>query len=115
MNAKIYNNKITNVKYGIRMSLGSAGNMIYDNTFDTVSDYGLYTYQGSDAPLVTSDGRPSYNIFENNEIKNAEGGVKFKYSDNISVIGKLVAVRRAGTWDSMWSDAIRRARKRVLT
>lgn len=93
MNAKIYNNKITNARYGIRMSLGSAGNRIYDNTFDKISEWGLYTYEGSDAPLV-SNGRPSYNIFENNDITNAPKGVKFKYSDNLSVIGKFVAVRK---------------------
>lgn len=36
-NAKIYGNTITDTKYGIRMSLGSNNNEVYDNTFDKVS------------------------------------------------------------------------------
>lgn len=37
MDAKIYDNTIENVRYGIRISLGGAGNEIYDNTFDDCS------------------------------------------------------------------------------
>lgn len=33
MNAKIYDNVIDGAEFGIRMSLGSAGNEVYDNTF----------------------------------------------------------------------------------
>lgn len=35
--AEIYDNTITNVKYGIRISLGGGNNQIHDNTFDTCS------------------------------------------------------------------------------
>lgn len=42
MNANIYDNSIGGtgggVKYGIRMSLGSAGNYVHDNTFDSCTD-----------------------------------------------------------------------------
>ncbi len=93
MNAKIYNNKISGAKYGIRLSLGSAGNEIFENTFDGCSDYGLYTYEGSDEPLI-SGGRPYQNHFYDNIISDTPGGVKFKYSDNIKVTGKLFAVRK---------------------
>lgn len=38
MNANIYDNVIDGVKYGIRMSLGSAGNHVHDNTFNACTD-----------------------------------------------------------------------------
>lgn len=37
-NCEVYDNTFTNVKYGIRLSLGSSSNNIHDNTFDTVSE-----------------------------------------------------------------------------
>lgn len=37
MNAEIYDNVFENVKYGMRISLGGAGNYIHDNTFDECS------------------------------------------------------------------------------
>lgn len=43
---------------------------------------GLYTYEGSDAPIV-SNGRPNGNTFNNNKVTNTAGGVKVKNSDNI--------------------------------
>ena len=89
MDADIHDNSIDNVRYGIRMSLGSAGNNVYDNIFSSCSEYGLYTYQGSDAPTEgVSDGRPADNTFDNNEIADTAGGVKFKYSDNLIVSSK---------------------------
>ena len=36
-NADIHDNTIENCKYGIRLSVGSADNKIYDNTFDSSS------------------------------------------------------------------------------
>ena len=38
MNATIYNNVVENVRYGVRISVGGAGNEIYDNTFDNCFD-----------------------------------------------------------------------------
>lgn len=35
--AEIYSNNITNVVYGIRISLGAGNNQIFDNVFDTCS------------------------------------------------------------------------------
>lgn len=91
MNAKIYDNTINNVKYGIRMSLGSAGNVVSNNLFNGCSDYGLYTYEGSDAPTEgVSNGRPSDNLFDGNVISNSAGGVKFKYSDNLVVSSESI-------------------------
>lgn len=36
--AEIYENSFTNVKYGIRISLGGGNNDVHDNVFDTCSD-----------------------------------------------------------------------------
>ena len=35
--ADIHDNTFTNVKYGIRISLGGGNNMVYDNVFDECS------------------------------------------------------------------------------
>ena len=35
--ADIHDNTFTNVKYGIRISLGGGNNMVYDNVFDQCS------------------------------------------------------------------------------
>ena len=41
--ALIYDNLFENVKYGIRLSLGSARNQIYSNTFDSCTGGGWGT------------------------------------------------------------------------
>ncbi|CAM9753764.1 unnamed protein product, partial [Hapterophycus canaliculatus] len=81
--ADIYDNVIENCKYGIRLSVGSADNNIYDNSFDSSSNYGLYTYMGSDEPYVVgSDGRPKNNIFDGNTISNTDIGVEQREGDD---------------------------------
>lgn len=35
MNGEIYDNSVTDCKMGIRLSMGSAGNYVHDNTFDS--------------------------------------------------------------------------------
>ena len=50
---------------------------------------GLYTYQGSDAPEASSDGRPSDNSFYDNTISNTETGVKIKEGDNTVITGEI--------------------------
>ena len=47
MDAAIYDNKVENVRYGLRISLGGAGNQIYDNTFDGCSDCENVLSQGT--------------------------------------------------------------------
>ncbi|CAM9629201.1 unnamed protein product [Pylaiella littoralis] len=79
--AAISNNTIIGAKYGIRMSLGSADNSVFNNVFEDISQYGLYTYQGSDAPDV-SIGRPSRNTFMANLINKCDIGVKIKEGDD---------------------------------
>ena len=156
--ADIHDNTFTNVKYGIRISLGGGNNNVYDNVFDQCStcEYrthpcgvieaqlsshnytrrtrprctdnglqkhecawnarrfspftrypsiypstprvsrhmtsfadGLYTYQGSDAPEASSDGRPSDNSFYDNTISNTKTGVKIKEADNTIITGEI--------------------------
>ena len=50
---------------------------------------GLYTYQGSDDPEASSDGRPGENSFYDNTISNTETGVKIKEADNTVITGKM--------------------------
>lgn len=53
--AEIYDNRIEDCKYGIRLSLGSADNEIYDNTFDSIStcEYSIgYGFLWSDETLM---------------------------------------------------------------
>ncbi|CAM9489433.1 unnamed protein product [Ectocarpus fasciculatus] len=81
--AKIHGNTINGAKYGIRMSLGSGNNEVYENSFTDISQYGLYTYEGSDEPDV-SDGRPSGNILTSNLVEDCPIGVKIKEGDDNS-------------------------------
>ncbi|CAN0147569.1 unnamed protein product, partial [Hapterophycus canaliculatus] len=78
--ALIHDNTIEGAKYGIRMSLGSARNQVYDNTFSDITDQGLYTYEGSDEPDVAG-GRPYDNTLSNNVVSNCPVGVKIKEGD----------------------------------
>ena len=48
---------------------------------------GLYTYQGSDTPEASSDGRPSDNNFYDNIISNTETGVRIKEADDTVITG----------------------------
>ncbi|CAN0209622.1 unnamed protein product [Ectocarpus sp. 12 AP-2014] len=79
--AQIYGNTINGAKYGIRMSLGSGNNVVYQNSFTDISQDGLYTYQGSDEPDV-SDGRPSGNVLALNLVEDCPIGVKIKEGDD---------------------------------
>ncbi|CAB1096849.1 MEP10 [Ectocarpus sp. CCAP 1310/34] len=88
--AEIYDNTIENCKYGIRLSLGSADNDIHDNTFDSSSTYGLYTYQGSDDPDVSgNDGRVKDNSFDANTISNTDVAMKIKEGDDNSFTNNI--------------------------
>ncbi|CAM9392267.1 unnamed protein product [Discosporangium mesarthrocarpum] len=78
----IFDNTFTNIKYGVRISVGGANNHIHDNTFETISQYGLYTYQGSDSPDTDSDGRPKDNMFIDNEVLDCIVCMKIGEGDN---------------------------------
>eukprot|EP00752_Nemacystus_decipiens_P017747 g15914.t1 len=74
-NAEIYDNVFENTQYGMRISVGGANNYVHGNKFDVFSDYGIYTYEGSDAPDTDSDGKPKNNKFEGNTVSGGKIGV----------------------------------------
>lgn len=70
---------------GIRLSLGSADNLIHDNEImihGPDSKYAIYFYQGSDTPMEGSDGRPRGNQFFDNSIISDNEVMKMGNSDN---------------------------------
>lgn len=92
MDGKIYDNTITgcdDCEFGIRLSLGSADNVIENNTLDNFSRYGLYTYKGNDEKEASSDGRPRDNKFIDNTVKNVEVGANIKDSRDITLRGEF--------------------------
>lgn len=93
--SEIYGNKVEDCKFGIRLSLGCARNKIYDNTFSDLTEYGLYTYRGSDDEEADdskkNDGRPYDNHFDGNTVKNVEIGVQVKDSDDIVFTSECMA------------------------
>ncbi|CAB1096797.1 MEP24 [Ectocarpus sp. CCAP 1310/34] len=79
INADIYNNEFSSVKFGIRLSLGSSDNHVHENLFE----------EGSDEPTDgVSDGHPSDNLFGNKRILNAAKGVKIKEGDDAVITGE---------------------------
>ncbi|CAM9200699.1 unnamed protein product [Ectocarpus fasciculatus] len=108
-NADIYDNTIENCKYGIRLSVGSADNDIHDNTFDSSSTYGLYTYQGSDDPYVSgNNGRVKDNSFDSNVISNTDVATKIKQGDDNSFTNnKFESVKTfefEDSTDTVWTN-----------
>ncbi|CAM9392193.1 unnamed protein product [Discosporangium mesarthrocarpum] len=80
----VFDNSFTNIKYGVRISVGGSGNNIHNNVFEQISKYGLYTYEGSDAPDVKGDeaGRPKSNQFVDNEVLECNLGIKIGQGDD---------------------------------
>jgi poly(beta-D-mannuronate) C5 epimerase len=73
--AVVRNNTLTNnATSAIRLSVGSSGNLIENNTLSTSAaaptgaGYLIYTYKGSDTPTSGGDGLPKNNIFRNNRL-----------------------------------------------
>ena len=54
---------------------------------------GLYTYQGSDAPDASSDGRLGDNSFYSNTISNTETGMKIAEADDTVITGETKLAR----------------------
>ncbi len=57
-----------------------------------ISADGIFTYEGSDEPEETLDGRPGENVFRNNIITNTQTGVKIKRADNTRIFGETTVV-----------------------
>ncbi|CAM9371905.1 unnamed protein product [Choristocarpus tenellus] len=104
----ISNNLIENCKYGIRLSMGAANNNVYQNTFDSCYEYGLYSYMGTNEPEVeNSTGRPYANMFYSNTISNSPGGIRFKNSDDMSVTGNTFLGTEVMNFDSAIATILR--------
>ena len=88
----VRDNVISNVKYGIRVSVGSSNNTFTNNKIANASAYGIYTYQGSDQPIFSNpSGRPANNVFDNNPITGVDSNsVKFTGSDNQVVLNTVI-------------------------
>ncbi len=72
----IKNNDAKYNKNGIRFSVGSSNNTVDGNNFSENTNYGFYSYKGSDAP-TSGDGRVKFNTLINNTI-NTNGSVAMK-------------------------------------
>ncbi|MFN7143877.1 MAG: nitrous oxide reductase family maturation protein NosD, partial [Myxococcota bacterium] len=53
-------------KYGLRYSVGASENVAEDNDLSGNTMYGIYMYQGTDAPTI-NDGCPQDNVFQRND------------------------------------------------
>lgn len=62
---------------------------------------------GSDAPLITADGRPGENYFVDNEVLSTEMGVKIKEADNTVITGESILsfpdIKLLGTLELLFS------------
>ena len=68
----IRGNTVESNRYGIRLSVGSADNLVDGNDVASSTSYGLYFYKGSDAP-ISGDGHPKRNTFTNNLVHGGAG------------------------------------------
>ncbi|CAM9925068.1 unnamed protein product [Ascophyllum nodosum] len=83
----IHDNTFKNVTFGVRISLGGGNNTVYNNVLEECTNYGLFTYHGSDTPEVSSDGRPSENFFYDNAISDTKTSVKIKEANKTVITG----------------------------
>ena len=67
------NTALENTTAGIRLSVGPADNLIYNNEFADCDSYGIYLYKGVDAPAPGDNGKPKRNVFRNNWIHDNRG------------------------------------------
>lgn len=75
----VRDNIVVGNRRGIRISVGSADNLIEGNDVGGNSAYGFYGYRGSDEP-TTGDGRPRRNRFVGNHV-HGSGSYAVKFSD----------------------------------
>ncbi|CAM9241261.1 unnamed protein product [Choristocarpus tenellus] len=82
---EIYNNIMEGGRYGVRLSLGAADNVVRNNKMTNNERYGVFFYMGSDDPQASLSygGRPRNNLIVENTIDGPlEGqGIACKESD----------------------------------
>jgi parallel beta-helix repeat protein len=85
----IRNNTIDNNMYGIRLSVGAEYLTVSGNQISDSSQYGVFSYQGSDAPAYTnSTGRPQNITFSGNTFTNTgANAIKLTSSDAFTFSG----------------------------
>ena len=94
---RVVGNRVTGNLRGIRLSVGSANNLIEGNTIARNSSYGIYLYKGSDTPAVSADGRPKFNRFVANQIRdNGSYAVKASDSDDNVFDGNVFSGNKSG-------------------
>jgi mannuronan 5-epimerase len=83
----VTDNTVANNQYGVRISVGSAGNHITGNTITNSSQYGLFLYKGSDLPSYTTlTGHPTANQFDHNTIDGTgSNAAKFTEADGNTI------------------------------
>ena len=80
-NNSIHDNTVDRSKYGLRLSVGAAGNQFVNNTVTRSAQYGVFMYKGSDEPEnSTPSGHPTGNVFKGNTF-NATGSNLIKTTE----------------------------------
>jgi mannuronan 5-epimerase len=103
----VHDNTITNTKYGIRLSVGAANNVITNNSVSNSSQYGVYMYKGSDLPEnTTPNGHPTANVIAGNtfntsgsniiKLTEADGNI-FSNNTIVNPGSSILLVQSAGT------------------
>lgn len=77
-------NTIARTRYGIRLSVGAAKNVVSHNTLTDIDKYAVFLFQGKDkAVYTTPSGRPTGNVFDANTVTGTGAeAVKVKDSDD---------------------------------
>ncbi|CBJ26769.1 Mannuronan C-5-epimerase [Ectocarpus siliculosus] len=107
---EISDNVCTDNEEGIRLSMGSSYNKIFDNQVIDTAGRSLWLYLGSDEIIASAatDGMCTGNLFQNNYLDGASIGVKFSETrDNMLIGNTMVGVEESLIDDSdglLWSD-----------
>jgi len=84
--AIVRNNRIERAKHGIRLSVGASDNQVTGNTVTESTEYGVFTYRGSDEPVfTTASGQPTDNVFSDNVFGTAAVSL-IKLTDSVGTI-----------------------------
>ncbi len=83
-NNTVRGNVVVGNPYGIRLSVGSSFNTFDSNTVDKSTSYGIYTYQGSDAPeRPGNNGINSRNVWTGNIVSHSASKImKLRATDH---------------------------------
>ena len=87
----VFGNTVVGNVHGIRFSVGSRDNVVYENVFENNSGYDVYTYEGSDAVVELPDKIVMNNVIFNNVFRGNEGGFRFDSADTSQFLGNSVS------------------------